>query len=399
MGRLLIPALAGAALVLHAGGVRPAHGSEAAHTSKPAAAATPAPASPLAPAPAPAPASAPTPAASRPAPLILVAGVAEDDPLVARLRAEVGALGLGEPRVVTGPDAADFARLGALAGTAGAVAAIRVVPPGGTLEVWLVDPSRGTLALRETVTALRADDADATLALRAVEVLRAALLAPPPPPPRLVAESTPVSAPATPPAAGSADVGAGGGAAPVSVAARVAPRPERIAFETGAGTLFSVAASPPAPFLLARVGVRLMITPRWGVRVTGGLTPVIWWHRGDFFRTGFAAATFGAALRVLLARPGAGWQPTLDASLSALYFETINIGYGPPFEPSGRDHLWSVVSGARIGLGRRLGRWLMLRAEAGLGLGLPAARVNLLDSTVTWGPLFADASLGLEVTL
>ncbi len=135
---------------------------------------------------------------------VLIVTEASDEAFGRRLEAELETLGIRawieRPAADdTRPTAATLARQ---ARERRAMAALRLVPSEGRVQLWLTDRVTGKTTLRE-VSVPRGDDANEVLALRAVELLRASLLElrlvlPPPgevPPPAAavrLAEQTPL---------------------------------------------------------------------------------------------------------------------------------------------------------------------------------------------------------------
>jgi hypothetical protein len=111
------------------------------------------------------------------APKILIAGREMDDPVLPRLRAELAALGYEVIELDAQDDALGYAELEETTRSAGAIAAVRLVAVGGRVEVWIVDRVTRKTVLREVVEPEAASsDAAATVAVQAVELLRASLL-------------------------------------------------------------------------------------------------------------------------------------------------------------------------------------------------------------------------------
>src|ERR1035437_9780285 len=105
-------------------------------------------------------------------------GRAVDDPILPRLRAELGAMGFDLVEMLADDGAPARAALEENARSLGAIAAVRLVPSGGGVEVWIVDRVTGKTVLREIVRPEGpSGEADAMVAMRAVELLRASLLA------------------------------------------------------------------------------------------------------------------------------------------------------------------------------------------------------------------------------
>jgi hypothetical protein len=103
-----------------------------------------------------------------------------------RVQEQLAALGFDV--VVLNPPASGSVGPAALeqaARNVGAIAAIRLVPLAQSVQVWTADPVTGQFVFRELVPPAGQSPSDASVALGAVELLRASLLElhPPPPPP------------------------------------------------------------------------------------------------------------------------------------------------------------------------------------------------------------------------
>ncbi|MBI2896020.1 MAG: hypothetical protein HYY06_20850 [Deltaproteobacteria bacterium] len=110
-------------------------------------------------------------------PLVTIAVDGPGDPVAARLRAELEALGF-EVEVLEAPSLVPSRPLlEAAARDRGAIAAVRIVPSQAGVEVWVFDRVTGKTVLREVVTDPDPARPDFELiALRAVELLRASLM-------------------------------------------------------------------------------------------------------------------------------------------------------------------------------------------------------------------------------
>ncbi|WP_437958418.1 hypothetical protein WME76_01335 [Sorangium sp. So ce119] len=120
------------------------------------------------------------------APSIIAVVCPPGDRFGLRVVAELESLGFRAAILDPAADApASRVSLEASARDAGAIAAIRAVPSGRGVEVWIADRVTGKTVLREMAGDAGAPDRDAALALRVVELLRASLLeaALPAPPP------------------------------------------------------------------------------------------------------------------------------------------------------------------------------------------------------------------------
>jgi hypothetical protein len=129
---------------------------------------------------------------------VVLIGRTIDEPLIARLGAELRALGIDIDRrvVAADDDGVDFLVEAVL--REGARAAVRVQEPAGRIEISIADPATHGVALREVLEGSPTSTAQPVLVVRSVEFVRAMLLGAPAAPSG-VAEAR-VVAPALPPA-------------------------------------------------------------------------------------------------------------------------------------------------------------------------------------------------------
>ncbi|WP_148313727.1 hypothetical protein [Sorangium cellulosum] len=323
------------------------------------------------------------------APRIVVVAPSREDRVSLRLQAELRALKFEVPEVEIAPDPPSRERLEEVAREKDAVAAVRIAPSSGGVEVWLVDRMTGKTVLREMVTDdTRSPSGGAALALRVVELLRASLMeldAPRPPagevaPPPSIREmmaspraDTPAPAPSVglPPPRGAAfsiELGPAvllspGGMGPwglLSAAANYQPSEEVGASVFALIPLLSSSASGPEGVATARVGL------------------------------------VGAAISGVVAPPGAPWRFAVGAGASAVWMR-LEGRPSERYEGSTED-LLTVAPLLRAGLGVAITPRLRVRADAICGVAILVPVVEFAGRQVaTWGVPLVAPSLDLEL--
>jgi hypothetical protein len=344
-------------------------------------------------------------------PQVVLVGRAADDAALARLRAELEALGFQvvetpAPTTASGRDALDAA-----ARAAGAVAAVRLVPSstGGGVEVWIFERVTGKTVLREVVapdaSAGGAASTPATIALRAVELLRASLLEMDAPHPSRgeiapTAELRAIAGPVTPPAFTSSIPPIPPFFPPIALPRGPEVAPPRWA-RFGAAIAPAVAGSPggvPAA-LLVDVRLRWMPLGRFGVSA-GALIPTV----AGTIKTSKAAADarqglVGGGVRVELGSPASAWSPTLEGGFAAAWLHTQGVEASPPLIVLGRT-VFAAAPYLRAGLAFALDPRIALRADALGAVTLPDLRVDFVNVEVArWGRPFLAGSLGIEASI
>jgi hypothetical protein len=346
--------------------------------------------------------------AGEPPKIVIVAAQAEDT-IVAQLRAELRTMGFNVVVVDTSSTAFPREELEKTARDNSAMAALLVRASRAGLEVWVVDRITGKTLLRDVVGTEGVPGRDTTVALRAVELLRASLMeidAPHPlrgdmPAPPAIREivGLPLPDPAAPASAPPSFF------APPSLPAprtRVPP--------------FPVASSSSSPLFGVDVAPAILGSP-------GGLAALpalelgvhVWLHRrisvdvGTFLPIGSVqlkaaegqsqnrVTLFLAGGRVSLARPEATWVPTLGAGATLIWLRTDGVG-APNFVGKSNDG-FSGAPFLRPGLRLALGSRIDLHADLLAGVAVRRLVVDYAGrDAATWGTPFFAGSLGVEIS-
>jgi hypothetical protein len=323
-------------------------------------------------------------------PRVILLGASSSDPIVARMRDELGVLGF-EVEIVIGN--ATTADLPAVARARGAAAAARIDASTSAIDLW-VDPARepGTLAEQR----IDGPGGSALLALRAVELLRGRLIPSGPAPtidaaaPADLADTgAPDAAPPTPPEA------------PTLSAPKVAPPAASSLPTAGPFALFlapavllSPGGLPATPHV--RLGAEWFPVDRVGVDFVTFLPTV---------PATVSAAEGSVALRIL--ELGGGLHGTLTDPASALSFR-VGLGLNamlvvfdgnaaPPFIAA-RGSSWIASPYASIGAAYRAYPRLAIRAEMLATLVTPEPVLRIAEREVaSFGQPAVFLSLGIEV--
>lgn len=310
------------------------------------------------------------------APRIAVERSGLAEPVVARLHAELEALGfevLDMPRAAEAdpPEALERA-----ARNAGAVAAVRAAKGGPDIEVWVINQTTGTASWQRVGPAdLAATTQDATAALRTVELLRASLL-------EVRRRRRPAHVPRAPPEPR---------ALPTSQTG--APRLPRVSVELGPAASISPGGLSPAPSLL--VAARFMPAGFVGVG-TFALVPL--------FAARLSGAEGSASLRPLLFGGGlrlAGRfgvvMPSAELGIGGAWIHASGSP-APGYAARSVDHVVGAAY-ARAGLSVPLSARVAVRADLLAGAALPEVQLVIAGRQVaSWGRPFVAPSVGVELT-
>lgn len=320
-------------------------------------------------------------------PRIVLVAQGPGDRVAVRIRAELKALRFEVDDADLGPGPPAREPLAEAARTRGAVAAVRLVPSGAGVEVWIVDRMTGKTVLREIIADdPRSPTASATIALRVVELLRASLMeldAPRAPPGEV-----------TPPAAAREMIAAPHPVAPEPALPAI-PRP-LASFELGPALLLSPGGARPEGALFA--AVHLWPPRRLGATLFVAAPVIPASVAGPEGSASLHLGLLGVGLRALLAPPDARWAPSVGAGFAALW-----VGYlGKPvsgYVGSSGD-VFTAAPYLRAGVGVTVLPRLRLRADVlgGAALRRPAVRFGDRVAAV-WGAPFFAPSLAAELTL
>jgi hypothetical protein len=297
------------------------------------------------------------------------------DRFALRVVAELEALGFRPLLLDPAAEPTSRASLEASARAAGAIAAIRAVPSARGVEVWIADRVTGKTVLRE----IAADTADAALALRVVELLRASLLeaALPHPPAGEVRASPEIQEKLSLPA-------------PAALAPQPAPT---LRFSLGLGPLWS-----PGGFGAAAaidLGVAWMPSDHVGLAAFAAFPinhPRVEAKQGSADLTPILA---GGALRFLFTTRGSVWAPSLDLGVTAVSLASE----GTASAPYSATSVSAVTAAPYARLGVAFAPTPMLRVRSDLLLGAVVQSVVVRFDKVEvarWGQPIVLASAGVD---
>ncbi|WP_437927588.1 hypothetical protein WMF37_52695 [Sorangium sp. So ce291] len=348
----------------------------------------------------------PEPPPEPPRPKVVLIADRRTDPIMARVYAELATLGFTVVVVRGGADPPSHGPIETSALEAGAAAAIRATEVPGGVDVSITDGATGK-SVQRTVMA----DDPATVAVRAVELLRVSLLevrsprpsrdevgadpgaravadAQQPPPARAAPADTPR------PHAGGTSV-----APPPPPARRGATRRAPATFGLGAapGVLWSAGGVPASPML--DVSGYAMIWSRLG------LSTFVQIPLGSVSREGKEGARH---VRVALAALGvrsplgptdAAWLPSVGAGLAAAWLHVEGEGRSPEYVGTAKD-AFALAPYLRAGLSFAPVSCLRISEQLIAGIAAPRIVIDAAGRAAdAWGRPFLGASLGVEVVL
>jgi hypothetical protein len=373
---------------------------------------------------------------------------AAPDPLVARLEAELAAVGI-EVRKVNMPPEGQVEAAVSRELARGASAAIRIIPRSRGADVWTGDATAGTL--RRQATGVGTSDLP-VIALQTVEFLRATLLGATgggPAAPSVTVEAPAAQGAEAPAAPGRAEALRRGSGEPpgpgAATESRASERADQPTSPPGGSTALAtnrprlpewglkapaeasvsepvepeifvgpaLMASPGGVPLVASVAVmgRVLVSPQAGLELMA-VFPLASRHLSNPEGTvAIQTALFGAALAFRLPTPRRLYADgALGASALMLRAEgagTGGVGTGSTPNVGSVQTAWKVAGTARVGGGLHLNRWLSLRADVLGGLtGRTAVGYDVTDvggqtimtDRASWGPVFAVATAGLQAS-
>ncbi len=309
---------------------------------------------------------------NRPALRVLLVVDRPNDPLMARIHAEIAALGLTV--TTSGPDGP----LETSARAQHAVAAIRVLPSRNGVEVWMADATTGRTLTRQLVVDERPGGPDYTLvALQTAEILRTALF-PETAKPALAPSPTPtpsVAAPAT-------------AAAPPAQA-------EEARVQAGIGGLYSLGGVDPA------LQVWLSLQRQWRHALGLALTlsgPVL---RGSLSgpegHSLVGAYLAGVELCSSFVKDDPHWflSGGLGGGIVDLRAEGRSV---QPLDQQGSASAFTGFGYARFEVGLRLSTWARLGVTGVAGTTFVPVKIRFAGNQAgTWGILFLASFLQLGV--
>lgn len=308
----------------------------------------------------------------------------EGDSFGMRLAAELRELGFDALLIAPDGEVASGASLEASAREAGAVAALRGVPSGQGVEVWIADRVTGKTLLRE----IEDTGPDSALVLRTVELLRATLLE------ISIPEAPAAEAPSTAEGARQLDVpprralaarrGAPSSEAPPWVTLRFALAP---------GFFFSPGGFGPIPAFGA--GIEWRLSDNAGLAVLGTIPLASAGIERPEGTVSLTVWTAGAAARVFLAEPQSPWAPSID--LGAMVLSVESAGYAGKGYTAGSSSAWTGAPFARVGLAHSLAPPVRVRADLLVSALMQGVSVRVADrEAATWGEPMVLLSLGVD---
>ena len=291
-----------------------------------------------------------------------------NDPLMARIQAEIAALGL---TVVVGSESGP---LESSAREQRAVAAVRVLPSRKGVEVWMADATTGRTLTRQLVVDERPDGPDQTLvALQTSEILRTGLF------PK---ESKPAPSPATP-------VTMTAAAAPM-----LPPRTDEWRIRNGIGGLYSLGGVNSA------MQDWLMLQGWWrrelGVALSFSLPILRGSISGPEGRSLVGAYLGAVELCTSFLAEKSRWHLTGGLGGGIVYLRTT--GQSKPPLDHGTAGAFTGIGYMRVELALKLSKWVNLGITSATGTTLVPVKIRFAGNQAgTWGSLFLAAFLQIGV--
>jgi len=318
----------------------------------------------------------------------LVALVTTDPSAELSHRVEEQLEALGFDVVVLNPPAtgaAGPASLEQAARNVGAIAAVRLVPMAQSVQVWTADPVTGQTVFRELVTPSGQKPSDASVALGAVELLRASLLELHPPEPfhPKEREAPPLACPP-----------------PASAPEERAKEPQ-LGVAVGPGLDLGLAGQPAASLQMA---VWLRLSGRFGARaialasVSSGRVAAA--QYGDI---AFSEQLYGGELTYDFTEASSAFVPVVGLGIGAANVTVRGLAAASGVNLD--ESTWVGLPFGHVGGGWAPTRGLRLRGDLLGGASVPATTVcvrqgsQCLDEVAHWGQPFVTVSLALEVLL
>jgi hypothetical protein len=326
-----------------------------------------------------------------------------DDPLAARLAAELAALGFQVTRSILAPSAAieDSVRQALARG-----ARTAVIAAGRRTEVWIAQDDSDRVGLRQELEMEDVRGLESILALRTVELMRVSLgLANPPPPAAAVAISAlpaaaavAISAPPPTFAAGAASTSAGPPPLSLAMAAARDRTDDRSSVTLAAGLLASSGRLGPFAVIGASLAARWRGRLGFELRAYAPLQTETVSDAGGEVRASVWLVGGG-----ILLTPPASRRVSMEAGAGAMAAVLHAAGTGVPPEIGYSDSAIGVALYGRAALrARTSSRWsLRLDVMGGAAVRRPVIAVSrdgALDHDVTaWGKVFAAGLGGAEM--
>jgi hypothetical protein len=311
-------------------------------------------------------------AASEAAPKrVAIADAAEDEAVGIRLRAELSAVGFSVVDVAAWSGEASPSAVAATMMDAGAIAAIRVRDDAA--DVWIVDTRTHAFVLRDVIRAGPSDD-DATVAVRAVELVRAEL--------EEIKRRSIARAPLEPVQADVQD-------------SEPASTPSPFAVDLGAGVSASPGGMTVAPAFVIGATWWAFDHAGAGALVIGSPFPSQ--VEGDEGRAHVWSGLAGGGVVLSPTSPDAMWHVRLETGLAACWLHME--GSAQPGYVDGSETLVAGAMYVRPGLSLRLSRVVALQLAVVAAATVPRVVVSFAGrEAASWGRPLIVASAGVELS-
>ena len=320
-----------------------------------------------------------------------------NEKLAVRISAELSSLGY-DVKQLTMPPPIVQETLSSLAQAYNATALMQVSPEGNAVQVWVVNRTADNVTeLQEVEVPPENEQADALIAFKAVELLRASLMTLPEnrPEPELELEPEPKQEPEPKPTqSGKSSVPP----APLPPQ-KVEPKEPRLFAALQPAAVFPFGGLKPSFNISLSVYIRL--ASRLGLDIAGlipSFSQSVSVDQGTFDLL-FGAITFG--LRVKLLPPRFRVMPSISASAGPLLLRTRGHA-DPEFDNFNGEEALTVTAllGGALTLTYSVNEYFALRADAGLGAVVPNPVFEVSDTRVAdFGRPLLTVLIGVEVRL
>ncbi len=333
-------------------------------------------------------------------PRVVVVAADRDRAMVERLRAELAAMGFDVTLVPLPEGISTREALEGAAKLHNAVASMHVAAAARGIELWVADRVTGKTVLRDVV--VPDGGAHDTIALRAVELLRASLMemdAPHPPRGDTPAPPSLRAALGVPPPPDPSPIAAQRFAtSDVADLAHLTPPPRRAPW-MGVSIGGAVAWSPGGlgPHAALDVGLRAWVVPRVAIEIGGAIPITAARHEGaeGYSNNRFTLVTAGG--RVELGPLGSRVKPSLGGGFALVWLHAEGVGASPEYVGATRD---AFTGGPylRPGLGVAVAGPLRIRADVLAGVALKKLALTYASREAAgWGQPFLVGSMGVEM--
>ncbi len=307
------------------------------------------------------------------------------DSMTVRLNAELISLGYHPLPIHYPPTQLTVDEASSIINAHKAAALINTTLMAERLDIWIADPVTGSISSSETVDSNNGTRKEATMFMKAVELLRA----------RLMKIETPAEEPA-PDESPASDVDPSRheeAAGPAAEPSRDLGR--RTALEIGPSIIYGFSDFPV--MLQISLGLHVRLVSRLGLDVLGLLPATPMKERTPYGTAWVRSGAAAVGLRVDLRSPERRWVPWLGALIGPCVLTMTGQGNGSYVNNAGRMTAGAVF--VRLGMNIGLTHQLSLQTSLHLAWTFRRFVVDIGESRIPWGNPMLGGTLGLAVGL